>query len=77
MMCEAGIRQQMMDVGDAAGDRVLDRQHGERGSALAHRGDHVLEGGARQRRQFRKDLAAGEIGIGTGRALKGDEAGRI
>ena len=26
---QAGMRHQMMDVGDAAGDRVLDRDHGE------------------------------------------------
>jgi hypothetical protein len=47
---QAGIRQQMMDVGDAAGDRVLDRDHAEvglaRGSIAAKR---VLEGRAGQR----------------------------
>ena len=30
---QAGLRQQMMDVGDAAGDRVLDRDHAEVGLA--------------------------------------------
>ena len=30
---QAGLRQQMMDVGDAAGDRILDRDHAEIGFA--------------------------------------------
>ena len=71
---EARIRQQVMDVGDAAGDRILDRQHGQRGAAVAHRRDRVLERRRRQRLPSREHLAAGEIGIGAGLALKGDEA---
>ena len=32
---QAGLRQQMMDIGDAAGDRVFDRDHAEVGFARA------------------------------------------
>jgi hypothetical protein len=38
------MRQQMMDVGDAAGDRILDRDHAEIGFARGDRGQRVLEG---------------------------------
>ena len=41
---QAGLRQQMMDVGDAAGDRILDRDHAEIGLARGDRGQRVLEG---------------------------------
>ena len=71
---EAGIRQQVVDVGDAAGDRILHRQHGEPGAAALHRGDRLLEAGAGEGAPFGEDLAAGEVGIGTGRALEGDKA---
>ena len=40
---ETGIGQQMMDVGDAAGDRVLDRDHGQSGFARFHRRQRILE----------------------------------
>ena len=46
---QAGLRQQMMDVGDAAGDRVFDRDHAEVGFARRDRGERVLEGRAGQR----------------------------
>src|SRR5581483_1675294 len=35
---EAGLRQQMMDVGDASGDRILDRDHAEIGLSGRDRG---------------------------------------
>ena len=41
---QARGRQQMVDVGDAAGDRVLDRDHAEVGRAVLDRGEGVLEG---------------------------------
>ncbi len=44
---QAGFRHQVMDVGDAAGHRVLDRHHGEARLAVAHRREHVLEGSGR------------------------------
>ena len=46
---QAGFGQQVVDVGDAAVDRVLDRQHGEVGPALAQRRDGALEAVAGQR----------------------------
>ena len=40
---QAAARQQVVDVGDAAGDRVVDRDHGVARLALAHGGEGVLE----------------------------------
>jgi len=38
-----------VDVGDATGDRIFDRDHAEVGGAVLERGEGVLEGRARQR----------------------------
>ena len=65
-------RQQMMDVGDAAGDRVLDRDHGERGRAIGDRREGVLEGRRGQRLPVGIDLRAGDVGVGAGLPLIGD-----
>ena len=43
-MCRPESRQQVVDVGDAAGDRVLDRDHAELGLARRDRREGVLEG---------------------------------
>jgi hypothetical protein len=40
--------QQVMDVGDPAGDGVLDRDHRQIRFALSKRVERILEGGARQ-----------------------------
>ena len=69
---EARIGHQMVDVGDPSGDRVLDRDHREPRRAVAHRREGVLERGAGQARHLRKNPAAGQVGIGSRRALKGD-----
>ena len=74
---QAGARQQVVDVGDAAGDRVLDRDHRQPGLAVADGRERVLERPAGQRRQLRPRRAAGEIGVGAERALKGDDAIRV
>jgi len=50
---EARIRHQMVDVGDAAGDRILDRDHAELRLAGGDRGPVA---GAGARRQFRMPL---------------------
>jgi hypothetical protein len=42
---QAGCGHQMMDVGDAAGDRVLDRDHGQIALAARHGRERILEGG--------------------------------
>ena len=74
---EPRIRHQVMDVGDAAGDRVLDRHHGQRRPIFAHRGEGVLELGARQGRHVGKDPPAREVGIGPEGALKRDRLCRV
>ena len=66
------IRHQMMDVGDAAGDRVLDRDHAEIGVARAQRRERVLEGGAGHRLGVRIGLADGEVRIRARLALEYD-----
>ena len=40
---EPGVGQQMVDVGDAAGDRIFDRDHRQRRLSVAHGGKRVLE----------------------------------
>ena len=69
---QAGLRQQMMDVGDPAGDRILDRDHAEIGLARGDRRQRVLEGRARQRLGVRIGLDDGDMGIGAGLALECD-----
>ncbi len=72
---EPGIGQEMMDVGDAAMQRVLDRDNRQIGLAVAHRRDRILEGGTGNGLGLRQGLARGQIGIGPGLALKGDAPG--
>ena len=62
----------MMDVGDAAGDRVLDRDHAELGLAGSERAEAILEGGAGDRLVIRIGLAAGEMRIRARLALEDD-----
>lgn len=69
---EFGGRKQMMHVRDAARDGVLHRDHADIGAALLHGGESVVEGEAGQGLVVREHGAAGEVGIGSGRALKGD-----
>ena len=58
---QAGGRQQRMDVGDPAGDRVLDRDHRQIGRAVLQRRERVLESGAGQ--------AAGRSGKSSRQAM--------
>ena len=69
---QARIGQEMVDVGDAAGDRILDRDHGEIGRALLDRGEAILEGRAGNRLGLGIDLAGRDLGIGAGLALEND-----
>ena len=62
----------MMDVGDAAGDRVLDRDHAEIGLARGDRGKRVLEGRAGHRFRVGIGLGDGDVGVGAGLALERD-----
>ena len=72
---EIGVGQQVMDVGDAAGDRVLDRDHGEARLARLHRLQRVLERRAGDRFEVGKRLAAGEVRVGARLALVDDALG--
>ena len=69
---ELGVRQQAVQVGDAAGDRVLDRDDGQLRLAGLDRGHGGLEGRARQGRHVGKGRAAGHVGVGARLALEGD-----
>ena len=40
---QVGSRQQVMDVGDATGNRILDRDHRQCRAALVHGGDGIFE----------------------------------
>ena len=65
-------RHQVMDVGDAAGDRILDRDHAEIDLAGGERGEAILEGRAGHRLVVRIGFAAGEMRIRPRLALKND-----
>src|SRR5262249_10977761 len=67
-------RHQVMNIRHTPGERVVDRNHGERRTAAAHRGEGVLERGARQRLVIRIGLLAGNMRIRARLALKGDLA---
>ena len=69
---QAGLRQQMVDVGDAAGHRILDRDHAEIGLARADRGERVLEGRAGQRLGVGIGFDDGEVGVRARLALECD-----
>ncbi len=72
---QARFRQQMMDIGDAAGDGVLDRNHGDIRLAAFQRHERILEGRAGQRLHGREHVTAGHVGIGAEIALEGDAVG--
>ena len=69
---QAGIRHQVVDVGDAAGHRVLDRDHAERGLAGTDRGEGIFEGGAGQRLAVGIGVAEREVRVGARLALEHD-----
>ena len=65
-------RHQMMDVGDAAGDRILDRDHAEIDLAVGQRSETILEGRAGHRLVVRIGLAAGDVRIRPRFSLEND-----
>jgi hypothetical protein len=71
---QAALGQEAVDVGHAAGDRVLAGEHGEPRLPVAHGGHRRLEGGAGQGGPAREGMAAGEVRVGAGQALEGDGA---
>ena len=69
---EAGIGQEVMDVGDAARDRVLDRDHGVACCPAANGRDCVLKSRAGNRVQRLAKIDAGDMGVGPRLPLVGD-----
>jgi peptidoglycan hydrolase-like protein with peptidoglycan-binding domain len=69
---QAGSGEEVVDIGDPAGDRVLDRDHRQCRLAILDRGEGVFERAARQRRHLRTGAAAGEVRVGSRLALEGD-----
>src|ERR1700730_7856163 len=65
----------MMDVGDPAGDGILDRNHAEIGLARGDHGKRILEGRAGQRLGLGIGFGDGDMGIGAGLALERDLEG--
>ncbi len=66
------MRQQVMNVGDATRDRILDGDHGELGAARFDRGERVLEGGTGERLHARIGVERRKMRVGAGLALEGD-----
>jgi hypothetical protein len=62
----------MMDIGDPAGDRILDRDHAEIRLARADRGQRVLEGRAGQRFGVGIGLGDRNVRVCAGLALECD-----
>ncbi len=69
---QAGIRQEVVHVGDAARDRILHRDHRIARSAVADGGDGVLEGRAGLRHQAFREIIAGDVRVGARLALIGN-----
>src|SRR5262249_47272031 len=65
----------MVNVGDAARDRVFDRDHAEFGLAGVDRGECIFEGRARHRFVVGIDVARGEVGVRSRLALEYDLLG--
>jgi hypothetical protein len=72
---QAAPRQQVVDIGDAAVERVLDRHDTELGIAVLHRRDGVLEGGAGQRHVIGKQRMGRRMTEGAGLTLERDLSG--
>ena len=68
---KAGRRQQMMDIGDASGDRIFDRDHAEVGLSGRNRGERIFEGRTGQRLGLGPGFDDGEMRVGAGLALEG------
>lgn len=74
---KAGIRHQMVNIGNAASHRILDRDHRQGGPPLAHRSKGVLELIARQGCHLGKDMPASEVRISAEGSLEGDRLRRV
>src|SRR5947207_2427753 len=65
----------MVDIGNAAMQRILDRNDAQVGLSPLYRIDRVFEGGARHVFKTRQCLARGKVGIGARLALEGNRPG--
>jgi hypothetical protein len=72
---QLGFGQQVVNIGDPAGDRVFDRDHRQVRFTLSQRIEGVFEGGARQGLHGWKHVTARHVGICAKLALKGDAVG--
>ena len=66
-------RQQVMNIRHTARDRIFDRDHGERSRAFLNRREGILEGRAGQGLHLGEGLIAGDLRVGTGLALEGNQ----
>src|SRR3954463_4422522 len=64
--------QQMVNVGDPASDRVLDRNHGKLGLAVGNGRERVLESRAGQGLVVGPRFRAGDVRVGAPFTLEGD-----
>ncbi len=69
---EARFRQQVVDVADAAGQRILDRQQRISGAAFGNGRDRIFEGRAGKRRHVGESLAGRDMRVRARLTLKGD-----
>src|SRR5271156_4080068 len=72
---QARFRQKMMDVGDAAHQRIFHRDDAEIAIAALHRVDRVLEACPGNRGGMWDRFARREIGVSARLALEGDALG--
>ncbi len=69
---EIGVRHQMMNVRDAAGHRVFDRDHRQMRGAGGHHGEGIFKYPAGHGLMVGESFAAGDVGIGAGLTLIGN-----
>ena len=69
---KTGAGNEVMHVGDAAGERILDRDHAEPRAALVHGGKDILESVARQAHHIGAGFMGRDMRIRAGFALEGD-----
>ena len=69
------VGHEVMNIGDAASDRVFDRDHAEAGFAAADRGKGIFKGRARHRLIIRIDFARREVRIRSALSLENDLLG--
>ena len=69
---QVGVGQEVVDVGHPAGDRVVDRDHGQLGVATLDGSEHVLERGTGHRLPVGVVQLGHHVGVGARLALVGD-----